>query len=261
MIRMQKQKSTFSIVLLLVIILFTSPLNFAATYPDHTSQFYFNDFAGILSNDTEEQIMSVAVPLAEKTGAQIVVVTVESLEGESIESYATALFREWGIGDATQNNGVLLLISVEDRQSRIEVGYGLEGALNDAKTGRIQDDYLVSNFGEGRFDEGVLGTYFALLSEVYAEYGLSADDLPEYTQYYAPVDTRSNASDGISLGEVLMGIIVVILVILDLIFNRGRLTRFVIYTAARSSSKGSRGGGGFGGGGGRSGGGGSSRSW
>lgn len=260
MIRVKKSKSSISILLLLVIILLSSPLTFAAGYPEHTSQFYINDFAGLLSKDTEEAIMSAAVPLAEKTGAQIVVVTLESLEGESLEAYAMGLFRDWGIGDAKQNNGVLLLIAVEDRQSRIEVGYGLEGALNDAKTGRIQDDYLVGNFAEGNYDEGVLGTFYALLSEVYAEYQLTAEDMPAYSQYYAPVDTRQNAEDGISFGEILIGIIVVILVILDVIFNRGRMTRFVLYTAARSRG-GSRGGGGFGGGGGRSGGGGSSRSW
>ena len=79
--------------------------------------------------------------LEKQTGAQIVVVTVQNLEGQSLEEYATELFRNYGIGDKEKNNGVLLLCAYEERQFRIEVGYGLEGTLTDGKTGRIQDEY------------------------------------------------------------------------------------------------------------------------
>lgn len=248
-------------VLLVLLAIMIAPVTFGADYPSPTSNFYVNDFANILSKETEQSIMDTSVPLAEKTGAQIVVVTIDSLGGQDIESYARGLFNEWGIGDAKKSNGLLLLIAYGDRQSRIEVGYGLEGVLNDAKTGRIQDDYLIGNFQAGDYDEGVLGTYLKLAEEVYGEYELDTQALSNRNVYYYPVDERGVNRDRIGLGEILLGIIIVIIVILDIIFNRGRLTRFVLYTAARSGGRGSRGGGGFGGGGGRSGGGGSSRSW
>lgn len=251
-------KLMVAVVLLAMII---APVTFGQSYPKATSNFYVNDFANILSSETEQSIMDASVPLAEETGAQIVVVTIDSLDGQDIESYARGLFNEWGIGDADKNNGLLLLIAFGDRQSRIEVGYGLEGALNDAKTGRIQDDYLIGNFQAGDYDEGVLGTYLKLAEEVYKEYALDASSLANRNVYYYPADESGSGGDRISIGEILLGIIVVIIIILDIIFNRGRLTRFILYTAARSGGRGSRGGGGFGGGGGRSGGGGSSRSW
>ncbi|HAS72974.1 MAG TPA: hypothetical protein DCS67_02390, partial [Clostridiales bacterium UBA8960] len=97
------KKIAFVMVILAVII---APVTFGADYPAPTSNFYVNDFAGILSAETEKLIMDTSVPLAEKTGAQIVVVTVESLNGQDIESYARGLFNQWGIGDAQKNNGL-----------------------------------------------------------------------------------------------------------------------------------------------------------
>ncbi|PKM56943.1 MAG: hypothetical protein CVU98_08605 [Firmicutes bacterium HGW-Firmicutes-3] len=228
------------------------------SYPSHTSEFYVNDYANILSAETEDAIMKVSVPLAQETGAQIVVVTVDSLEGQDIESYALNLFRKWRIGDSEKNNGLLLLVSLNDRQSRIEVGYGLEGALNDAKTGRIQDDYLIGHFQEGNYDAGVIGTYLKLAEEVFIEYNLDEAAITSQNVYYKPVAEEEEGK--ITIFHVILIIIAIMLMMLDLIFNRGRITRVVLYMLVRNSGKGG-GGGGFGGGGGRSGGGGSSRGW
>ena len=114
------RKSLKLIILLLVIF---NIKNVNALEP--TNQFYVNDYANILSNETEKNIMKYSVSLEEKTAAQIVVATVKSLEGESVEEYANKLFRTWRIGDKEKNNGVLILISVEDRKIKIEVGYGI----------------------------------------------------------------------------------------------------------------------------------------
>ena len=213
----------------------------------------------VLSDETEQSIINTSASLAEASGAQIVIVTVPSLEGDSIENYAYELFKDWGIGDAKKNNGVLLILAIDDRKSRIEVGYGLEGALNDAKTGRIQDDFLIGHLQNENYDDAVMGTYLAIAEEVYREYNIDVSQLDDKSIYYDPVPSSSEGK--ITLPQIFLGIIVGIIILLDIIFNRGRLTRFIIYIAAHSS-KGSRGGGGgFGGGGGRSGGGGSSRSW
>ena len=238
-----------------------TPVTYASDYPSPTSAFYVNDFANILSDDTEREILSEGVKLASETKAQVVVVTVNSLEGDSVENYAWQLFQEWGIGDSEQNNGVLLLVAMEDRKTRIEVGYGLEGALNDGKTGRIQDDYLIQNLSNGDYDSGVLGTYLKLVEEVYAEYGIDASTVSEQNIYYNPVDTTSNSLE-LTIGKVILGFIIVVIVLLDIIFNRGRLLQFLLIMSlrgGRGGRGGGFGGGGFGGGGGRSGGGGSSR--
>ncbi len=127
----------------------------------------------MLSEETEQYILNSSHELESKTGAQIVVVTIPSLEGESLEEYATDLFRQWGIGDSKKNNGLLLLCAVEDRQFRVEVGYGLEGDLPDGKTGRMQDAYIIPLLREDKFDEGIRNGYSAFLQEVAAVYDVN----------------------------------------------------------------------------------------
>ncbi|MBS7525443.1 TPM domain-containing protein [Fusibacter paucivorans] len=251
---MLKQK----LIVLLAILILAMPFAFAVDYPSPTSDFYVEDYADLLASDTEQTIIETSAALEAASGAQIVVVTVPSLEGDTVENYAYNLFQNWGIGDADKNNGVLLLIAMDDRMTRIEVGYGLEGILNDGKTGRIQDDYLIENLKAGDYDAGVLGTYLAIAEEVYQEYDLSADDLAAQNVYYNPVAETSD-SGGITIGKIIIGIIVFILMLFDIIFNRGRIIRMLAYASMRGGGRG--GGGGFGGGGGRSGGGGSSRSF
>lgn len=140
--------------------------------------FYVYDGADVLSAETEQYILNASVELERKTGAQIVVVTIPSLEGESLEEYATDLFRQWGIGDAEKNNGLLLLCAVEDRQFRVEVGYGLEGDLPDGKTGRMQDTYIIPLLRENKFDEGIRNGYSAFLQEVAEVYDVSISGEP-----------------------------------------------------------------------------------
>ena len=131
-----------------------------------TKDFYVNDYANILSNETEEYIISKSSKLAGIDGTQIVVVTVKNLEGYSLESYATKLFRECGIGDKNKNNGLLLLLALEERKFRVEVGYGLEGILPDGKTGRFQDEYIIPYLKENKWDEGIKNGYDAFYAEI-----------------------------------------------------------------------------------------------
>ena len=147
------------------------PVSAALVSP--TDTFYVYDGASVLSAETEQYIFDHSRELDAKTGAQIVVVTVPSLEGQALEEYATELFRQWGIGDAEKNNGLLLLCAVEERQFRVEVGYGLEGDLPDGKTGRMQDAYIIPLLREDKFDEGIKNGYTAFLQEVSAVYGVS----------------------------------------------------------------------------------------
>ncbi|MHC1718582.1 MAG: YgcG family protein [Acidaminococcaceae bacterium] len=120
---------------------------------------YVQDYANLLSAETKSTINAVSKDLENKTKAQIVVVTVPSLDGQPIEDYSLELLRAWGIGDKEKNNGVLLLVALKDRQSRIEVGYGLEGALPDGLTGRIQDQAMIPYFSSGNYDKGIMQGY------------------------------------------------------------------------------------------------------
>lgn len=232
--------------------------------PRPTSSIYVQDQAGVLSRSTRDTISAYSTALARKTKAQIVVLTVPSLQGQALEDYSLTVLRQWGIGDKEKNNGVLLLVAVQDRKSRIEVGYGLEGALPDGLTGRIQDQAMLPYFRQGDYDRGILNAYSALLQTVLKEYNLTPQDLQ--------VDKTLPAKQGSSVtvsplmaGAGLLGILILLLV--DRILFGGALFRFLFYLFFFRG--GGRGGGGFGGGGfgggsyggGSGGGGGSSRSW
>lgn len=147
----------------------------AKEVPRPTQDFFVNDFAGVLSASAKQEIQALGEALEATPGifnAQVVVVTVDSLDGDTAENFSLRLARDWGIGSADKDNGVLLLVAVGDRESRIEVGRGLEGAINDAKAGRIQDNYLLPHLREGDYDAGLTETYKALVTAVCAEYGV-----------------------------------------------------------------------------------------
>lgn len=153
----------------LVINIFTIN-SFAVVSP--TADFYVNDYAGLLDNETKEYIINKNKILYSQTGAQIVVVTIQSLEDNSLEDYANELFRNFGIGDKTKNNGVLLLLALKERKFRVEVGYGLEGVLPDAKTGRMQDEYIIPYLKQDKWNEGIKNGFNAFLDVVSKEYNL-----------------------------------------------------------------------------------------
>lgn len=144
----------------------------AVAYPAPTDLFFINDSADVLSSETEEYIFNNSRVLAEKTTAQLVVATVPSLDGMEVGDYALELGREWGVGSKETNNGLLILLAPNERKITVQVGYGLEGAVNDAKSGRFMDDYAVPYLKNDDWDGGVRNLYSALLTEVYKEYGL-----------------------------------------------------------------------------------------
>jgi len=99
---------------------------------------YVNDFAGVLNADTKQQVEDLCTQVDQKAKAQIAVVTISKIDGDqSIEEFATALEDKWKVGTKGTDRGVLMLFVMNPRGGRIEVGYGLEGILNDAKVGDI----------------------------------------------------------------------------------------------------------------------------
>lgn len=96
---------------------------------------YVTDLAGAIAADTKVRLEALCTELQQKTGAQMAIVTVHSLEGQSVENYAVDLYKQLGVGSKQDNRGVLLLVSPDERKYRIEVGYGLEPVINDARAG------------------------------------------------------------------------------------------------------------------------------
>jgi uncharacterized protein len=117
---------------------------------DLRPQGYVNDFAGVINPDTRRELSAICSELDQKAQAQIAIVTVRSLEGESIEDYSIDLATRWGIGPKQKDRGVLILLSLRDRRYRIEVGYGLEPILPDG---------LVGDFGRQAAPQLRIGNY------------------------------------------------------------------------------------------------------
>ena len=147
-----------------VLLLFMAALTASAArqyWPAPNRDFYVCDQAGLLSAVDAAAMRVAGESLASREGIQVVAVTVNSLSGHDMETYATTLFRDWGIGDRQKNNGVLLLIAKEERQFRIEVGYGLEGTLTDGWCGEVLDR-MRQRFQAGDFSAAIRETYAAL---------------------------------------------------------------------------------------------------
>lgn len=201
-----KRVSVFLFSLVLITLLCGS-MAFAVVSP--TKEGYVNDYGDVLSEETEQYIIQTAKELEQKTSSQIVVVTIPSLDGASIEEYATELFRSWGIGDKEKDNGLLLLVSIEDRKLRIEVGYGLEGDIPDGKAGRIRDQYLIPYLKEDQFDEGIRSGYTALLSIVADIYDVTIDEVSEETSNEIR-ETVEEDSEFTFLGSIFFGFIIAV---------------------------------------------------
>jgi uncharacterized protein len=265
-------KKIFTFISCLILVLSLSFSSFAINIPEPTRDFFVNDFADVINEEDEQEIMKIGADLYSQTSAQIVVVTVDSLDGYEVNDYALELGREWGVGSKETNNGVVLLLSVNDREVTIQVGYGLEGCLTDAGTGRILDNYAIPYLVNDDFSTGLIEAYKAIVGDVCTEYGVEVN--PNYQIAYDDYDYHhSNDSD--DFGSIMIFVIALVLVLLiifiskhasggsdDSGFGGGRGYRGTTYYGGFSGgSRGgfSGGGGGFRGGGGSFGGGGSSR--
>jgi uncharacterized protein len=114
-----------------------------------------SDFANVISADVESALDQRIDQLEQKTSSEIAVVTVASLDGMSVEEYANKMFKAWGVGQAKQDNGVLVVVAPSDRSMRIEVGYGLEGVLPDGLAGQIIRDDFIPQFRDGNYSGGI----------------------------------------------------------------------------------------------------------
>ena len=225
---------------------------------------YVNDFAHVLNPETAAKISNTAKQLDEKANAQVALVTINTLEGRDIESYAVDLFKQWGIGRKGTDRGVLILYVIQDRRARIEVGYGLEPILPDGKVGGFQRE-AIPQMRAGDYN-GALWLVFGRVAQIIAaDANIQLDDLSAMPRAPAREDRQPQ---GFSLGQIIFGIIIFIIILATPL--RSVLFWMLLSGMGGGGGRGgSWGGGGFGGGGGgfggfgggSSGGGGASSSW
>jgi uncharacterized protein len=167
-----------------------------------------NDYAKMLSPTAARQLDRVLQDLETSDSTQIVVLTVPSLEGDSLEEFSIRVAEQWRIGQKNLDNGAILLIAKAERKLRIEVGYGLEGRLTDLMAGRIIANVIVPRFKEGQIDRGVLDGVQAMVGVVTGEF--SASEAPS-----------GNRSQGRRSGNGMAGLILAVFILNVL----GRLRR------------------------------------
>jgi uncharacterized protein len=229
------------------------------------------DQAGVVPAAVQSALEAKLSDLEDKSGIQLVVATVKSLQGGDIETFANDLFRSWKLGEAKKNNGVLLLVAPSEHKVRIEVGYGLEGTLTDALAQVIIASAMVPRFKANDYPGGIERGVDGIISVL-------TTDAEEWH-----AKTRVRSEDQPSLFDVLFPILLFLVVVFifrymlsnaggtsGTLARRGGRTVFIPYGGPTwggspgwggGSSWGGSSGGGFSGGGGSSGGGGASGSW
>lgn len=248
-----------------------------ASIPKPTDNYYLDE-ENLLDESTKENINKTNRQLEDKTGSQVIVMTLPNPEGLEGNYYGTEIFNAWKIGDQKKDNGVLILLLMSDQEGQNQIniitGYGIEGRLNDGKIGRIIDSFMLDDLRDGNYSKALNEGFNAVVGEICAEYDIELEK--DYTGYQ---DKLANSNDGgISLKTILF-MIIIFIIISNIInknnyrggggggFRRRRYTypRFGPGWSSWSSSSGSWGGSSFGGGssgggfgGGFSGGGGSS---
>jgi uncharacterized protein len=238
---------------------------------------YVTDLAGVIQEDTKTRLEALCTELEQKTGAQMAVITVHSLDGESVETYAVGLYKQLGVGSKKENRGVLLLVAPSERKYRIEVGYGLEPVINDARAGDA-GRAMVPYLRQGNYNNAIETAAWQLAKYIADDAGVTLSGHPPV------VHIRNEGRRSGNLGILFfIGLLIIFAIIGNLASRGGRgsggsggsgFLWFVLGLLASNSggrSGGGWGGGGFGGGsggggfggfgGGSSGGGGASGSW
>lgn len=166
------------------------------TIPDATSQFYVNDFADVFTPEEEARLMATSVALAdEHDGIQVVVTTIESLGGDTIDYYALEMYNTYGIGK--NDMGLLILLSTGDREIRVEVGRAMETYITDSKAGRFIDDYAIPYLAENKFSEGLINLHEAFVKEIIScveKEAAAVATVPKQTTTTAPVTEKKPGS-------------------------------------------------------------------
>ena len=222
------------------------------------------DLAGIIDDAVETRINRYLKELERKTTAQMAILTVKSLEEQSIEEFSLAVAHDrWKLGQKGKDNGVLLLVALNARKYRIEIGYGLEGVLPDSLVGGIGRQYLVPYFKKRDYSTGIYTATLVIANKIASDAGVKISGMPA-VQKASPVKKGNRA--GGPLGKIISLVFFLIIIIIFIKNPRSFLVLLLLSSLGGGrghwgGSGGGFGGGGFGGGGGGFGGGGASGGW
>jgi len=222
---------------------------------------YVSDLAGVIAPEAKTRLEALCAEVEQKTGAQMAIVTVQSLGGESVENYAVDLFKQLGVGSKKDNRGVLLLVAPNERKYRIEVGYGLEPVINDARAGDA-GRAMVPYLRQRDYGKATEIAAWQLAKYIADDSGVTLSGQPPAGRI------RNTGSDGGNLGLWLMLGLIVFFLVIGSLSSRGGGRRgggsggsgllwFLLGMLASNTGRrsgGGWGGGGFGGGGGDGGG-------
>jgi uncharacterized protein len=161
-------KSKFFLQLCFIVLLWALPVSLPAVTPPLPAQppSYVVDLAGVIDAGTRDRLIAMLKELEAKTTAQVVVLTIDSLNEEPIEDFSHQTAMKWGIGQKGKDNGVLITVAVKDHKYRIEVGYGLEAVLPDSLVGSLGRQYLVPNLRKGDFAAGILAAVTEIANDI-----------------------------------------------------------------------------------------------
>lgn len=255
-----------SLLLVIISCLFLASGSFAVVPPiPQMPSHYVVDLAGIINEDVEYKLNGYLQELEQKTTAQFIILTIKSLEGESLEEFSiTTAHDTWKLGQKGKDNGLLLLVSLEDRQYRFEVGYGLEGILPDSLVGSIGRQYLVPYFQKGDYSTGIYTAALAAIEEIAASEGVAITGMPKI-QGQAYNDPYGRSKKGGGIVSKILSILFILGAIILFIKNPRLFLMLLLFSSIgggrRGWSSGGGGGGGLGGGGGGFGGGGAGGGW
>lgn len=207
-----KQRLICALSVTALVMLLSCGAAFAAV-PEASNDFYVADYAGVIDRTTEDYIIEQNAALESLCGAQIVVATVDFLDGMDIEDYAYKMFNDWEIGDASENNGVLLLLVIGEENYWCMQGTGLESVLTSGEIGDILWDYLEEDFAAENYSDGVRKTFDELYELVYDYY----EDSSYAAGYvgndpYGSDDYYYEDSEG-GFMDVVIGLLVLIVII------------------------------------------------
>jgi uncharacterized protein len=216
-----------------------------ASIPDQPQK-YVVDLAGIIDDATENRLNGYLQELEQKTTAQMIVLTIPSLNGESIEDFSIRIAHDkWKLGQKGKDNGVLFLVSVKDRKYRIEVGYGLEGVLPDSLVGSLGRNILVPYFKKGDYSDGIFATTLAMANKIAANAGVKIEGMPSIKYQTSPARNEKGASPL----SMIIGIVFFIIMGILFIKNPRAFLLFLLFSSMGGRRGSWGGGGGFGGGG------------
>ncbi len=195
---------TLAILLVLWLLGASVQANAAAELPDYEG--WVNDYAGILQPDEKANLETLLSDLEKATGAEMTVVIVNTTSPLEPKMYVVRLMEKWKVGKAEIDNGVILLVSMQERRVEVEVGYGLEHVLTDSTVGRILDADLVPAFREDRYADGILKAVGSIESRIRASTDGSGVSVPP--EQTAP--SRSKEVIGLAIAMVFFGVLVVL---------------------------------------------------